>query len=154
MRTHTAKRSEVCVTDLRDMTAADLRALWAERLGKPPPRTFSGRLLRLGLAWQMQAAREDVESAANRRSWSAVEARRSAGATQKAAISGVAPGSPTAGTRLLRCWGGETHEVFVRDEEVEWKGQSYRSLSAVARAITGSRRNGPRFFGLREEGRG
>ena len=145
---------EALLTDLRDMTAADLRALWSERLGKPPPRTLSGRLLRLGLAWQMQAMRDGGESQSDRRSWAAVEARRSAGATPRAAISGVAPGGPDAGTRLLRCWGGETYEVFVREGAVEWNGQSYGSLSAVARAITGSRRNGPRFFGLREEGRG
>src|SRR6056297_3016651 len=100
MRRLNAQGSDVRLSDLRDMTAADLRALWAERTGKPPPRTLSGRLLRLGLAWQLQAVREGGENTAARRSWAAVGARRSAGAAPKAALSGVGPGGPTAGTRL------------------------------------------------------
>lgn len=52
-------------------------------------------------------------------------------------------------TRLMRDWGGATHEVIVLEEGVLWRGRTYSSLSAVAREITGSRRNGPRFFGLR-----
>lgn len=154
MRRLNAQGSDLRLSDLEDMSAADLRALWEERKGKPPPPTLSGRLLRLGLAWQIQSVHEGGKNTADRRSWAAVEGRRSVGAAPRAALSGVAPGGPTAGTRLLRVWGGETHEVFVREGAVEWNGQTYSSLSAVARAITGSRRNGPRFFGLREEGRG
>ncbi|MEM9476248.1 MAG: DUF2924 domain-containing protein [Pseudomonadota bacterium] len=59
--------------------------------------------------------------------------------------------SAPAGTRLLKYWGGETHEVVVTTDGALWNGHAYGSLSAVARAMTGTRRNGPRFFGLREE---
>ena len=52
-------------------------------------------------------------------------------------------------TRLLRTWRGRTHDVLVRVDGVGWRGRRYRSLSAVARAITGTSRNGPAFFGKR-----
>ena len=54
------------------------------------------------------------------------------------------------GTRLIRTWGGETHEVTVLERGYLWQGRRYRSLSAIAGEITGTRWSGPRFFGLRE----
>jgi hypothetical protein len=54
---------------------------------------------------------------------------------------------------LLREWNGVTHTVEVIDSGFRWNSQSYRSLSAVARAITGARWSGPRFFGLQEGAR-
>ena len=53
------------------------------------------------------------------------------------------------GTRLVREWNGQTHTVLVHPEGVEWRGRRYRSLSVVAREITGAHWSGPRFFGLR-----
>lgn len=53
------------------------------------------------------------------------------------------------GTRLLRTWQGKTHEVLVADTGVIWQGRPYRSLSEVARTITGQRWSGPLFFGLK-----
>lgn len=52
------------------------------------------------------------------------------------------------GTRLIREWHGVIHEVLVMDEGVIYRGQRYSSLTAVARAITGSKQSGPLFFGL------
>ena len=54
------------------------------------------------------------------------------------------------GTRLVREWHGVTHTVLVLADGVEWKGRRYRSLTVVAREITGARWSGPRFFGLRK----
>jgi len=54
------------------------------------------------------------------------------------------------GTRLLREWGGRTHTVIVLDEGFEYDGERYRSLTEIARHITGAHWSGPRFFGLRE----
>lgn len=54
------------------------------------------------------------------------------------------------GTRLLREWRGSTHEVLVHDDGVQYRGQKYRSLSEVAKVITGSKWSGPVFFGLRK----
>jgi Protein of unknown function (DUF2924) len=68
---------------------------------------------------------------------------------------------PRTGTLLVREWRGATHHVTVVADGFLWNGKSYRSLSSIARAITGTRWNGPRFFGMRagasqatEDGRG
>jgi hypothetical protein len=57
---------------------------------------------------------------------------------------------PRAGTILVREWQGTAHYVTVTDEGFLWNGKPHRSLSGVARAITGTKWNGPRFFGLRD----
>ena len=56
---------------------------------------------------------------------------------------------PITGTRLLREWQGVEHVVTVTNEGFEWQGRPYKSLSAIARAITGTRWNGWVFFGLK-----
>ena len=58
---------------------------------------------------------------------------------------------PVAGTRFVREWGGERHEVTVTRDGYEYRGRPFKSLSAVARTITGTRWNGPLFFGLRRQ---
>jgi len=54
------------------------------------------------------------------------------------------------GTRLIRQWDGETHQVTVCEHGFEYKGERYRSLSQIARLITGTRWSGPLFFGLKQ----
>ena len=130
--------------------AAELRVIWQERRGAPPPSTLSARLMRLALAWDMQAEAQGGETRAIRRQWQAIIGRRAEGASAEAAVSGLAPVAVPEGTRLLKTWAGETHEVIVTDEGAAWNGTTYSSLSAVARAMTGTPRNGPKFFGLRE----
>jgi hypothetical protein len=58
---------------------------------------------------------------------------------------------PIAGTRLIREWRGIEHSVTVTSEGFEYQGRPYKSLSAIARGITGTRWNGPLFFGLRNQ---
>lgn len=58
---------------------------------------------------------------------------------------------PIAGTRLIREWQGVEHTVTVLQDGYEWQGRPYRSLSAIARAITGTRWNGWVFFGLKNQ---
>jgi hypothetical protein len=58
---------------------------------------------------------------------------------------------PKPGGRLLREWNGITHVVDIADSHYAWKGENYRSLSAIARAITGAHWSGPRFFGLNKK---
>lgn len=55
-----------------------------------------------------------------------------------------------AGTRFVREWQGQLHEVAVLDKGLEYKGHTYRSLSEIAREITGTRWSGPAFFGLKK----
>ncbi len=57
------------------------------------------------------------------------------------------------GTRLVRVWQGSLHEVTVLDAGFSYRGQTYASLSVIARQITGTRWSGPQFFGLKGGGR-
>ena len=139
--------------DLAAIAGADapkLRQLWEAWRGSPPPPTLSARLMRLALAWDVQAAEQGEETAAIRRQWRAVMRRRADGLDADAAVGGLALSAAPAGTRLLKSWGGEMHEVILQDDGILWNGRTYASLSAVARAMTGTPRNGPKFFGLRE----
>lgn len=60
---------------------------------------------------------------------------------------------PITGTRLIREWKGVEHAVTVRRDDFEYQGRPYKSLSSIARTITGTRWNGPVFFGLRNQKR-
>jgi hypothetical protein len=108
--------------------------------------------MRLVLAWDIQAGEDGGESPAFRRQLQAVVTRRAGGARADEAVYGLSAPPAAAGTRLLKSWGGETHEVLVTATGAVWKGTLYSSLSALARTMTGTPRNGPRFFGLREDG--
>lgn len=63
------------------------------------------------------------------------------------------PISLKADTRLVREWRGATHTVFVQAQGFEWMGRRHRSLTIIAQKITGAHWSGPRFFGLRKDGR-
>lgn len=124
-----------CAT-LGELGLEPLRAIWRERFG-PPPALRSPEILSLMLAWRIQAAREGGLDGELRRT-----IRRPASAPVATAL--------TPGTRLTREWQGVRHEVVVEpDGRFRHQDQLHRSLSQVARKITGSRWNGPRFFGLR-----
>ncbi len=131
---------------LAKLDAADLRMLWQEHKGAPPPPTLTARQMRHVFAWHLQAkACTAAELSKMQRGWAQVLAQRARG------VDAPTLAAPAAGpgTRLLKEWGGATHEVVVGEDAVFWNGQHYRSLSAVARAMTGTNRNGPKFFGLR-----
>ena len=123
------------VAALADMLLADLRKEWERRYGAAP-RHHSADLLRRVLAWRIQAAAYGGFDAPTRRM-----------------IMNDAPVQPAAtpGMRLAREWAGRRHEVVVIENGVVYEGVTYRSLSSVARHITGMNWNGPRFFGLRQE---
>lgn len=123
------------VAALVAMSLADLRVEWERRYG-PAPRHRSADLLRRVLAWRIQADICGGFDAATRRM---IE---NEGPVQPA---------PAAGMRLAREWAGKRHEVVVIENGVVYDGATYRSLSAVARHITGMNWNGPRFFGMRQE---
>lgn len=64
------------------------------------------------------------------------------------------PRNPIIGTRLIRDWKGTEHTVVVAKDGFDWNGRRYKSLSAIAKSITGTNWNGYRFFGLRAAERG
>ena len=149
-------RPDAIELDIRQLELADaatLRLLWAAVKGSAPPKTFTARLMRLALAWDAQAAREGHEPTKTKRAWNRIiRARSDQCATNSCKLDPA--NAAYDGTRILKNWGGTTHEVLVTgDGGAAWNGQGYSSLSAVARAMTGTNRNGPKFFGLRGEGK-
>jgi hypothetical protein len=150
-KAHRTARADL--TAVSEAAAPELRRLWEARRGSPPPLTLSARLMRAALAWDIQAEELGGESPAIGRQWRAVMRPREEGARADAVVGGLAPPAATTGTRLLKSWGGVMQEVIVQDGGILWNGKVYTSLSAVARAMTGTPRNGPRFFGLREDKR-
>ncbi len=128
----------VCeVEDLASLSLEGLRAAWRARYGRPPPlRSFE--LLRLMLAWRLQA---EALGALDR------ETRRQLKRRGTLEVEGLALG---VGARLRKEWQGRIVEVEVEASGFRWQGRHYPSLSAAATAIAGTRWNGPRFFGLRE----
>jgi hypothetical protein len=123
---------------LEEMGAADLRSLWTKLTDSPAPR-ISPRLLRLALAWEIQASVHGGLSRATQQRL----AQLARGDTHTTLA--------RAGMRLVREWNGQAHVVTIgEDKIIRWNGREWRSLSEVARAITGTRWSGPVFFGLRK----
>lgn len=130
-----------------DLNAAELRAHLTQRTGTPPAPTLTARLMRHALAWDLQSKAYEPVPKLEQRAWSKLMSQRAQGETTL--LGALPPAVASSDTRLLKDWGGVTHEVVVGDDAVIWNDQSYSSLSAVATAMTGTKRNGPRFFGLR-----
>ena len=117
-----------------------LRAVWQAHYGAPPSLRSAG-LLRLMLAWRLQAEVLGTIDRATRR-----HLRRRGAVEAEGLQLGV-------GARLRREWQGRTVEVEVEAEGFRCQGALYPSLSAAASAIAGTHWNGPRFFGLRAPGK-
>lgn len=137
---------------LRDLAEADLAAEWRRLFREPPPAALPPRLVRLALAHEVQSRAEGGLAPAIARSLDRLGTGRAAGrAAEGAAAPATAKLRAAPGALLVRDWGGRTHRVEVLEgDRWRWDGRTWRSLSAIARAITGTRRNGPAFFGLRE----
>ena len=119
---------------------------WQQRFGRPPPKGLSSRLMHLACEYQRQIQEQGGLSKTKLRelrSFAQTSATESAGSTV-----GLSPAPLKVGTRLVREWRGRTHVVEVDDTGLVYDGRSYRSLSEIARAITGARWSGPRFFGV------
>jgi hypothetical protein len=124
------------VEGLEALNLHQLREKWRERFGAPP-KIRSPYMLRLLLAWRIQAI---ALGGLDR------DTRKALARTGKVVAEGQDLG---VGATLSRTWNGEEQVVTVVESGFEWKGQRFKSLSAAATAIAGTRWNGPRFFGLR-----
>jgi hypothetical protein len=125
------------VRALESLDLEALRAAWRLRYGDPPS-VRSPELLRLTLAWRMQA---DIFGGLNAGVRRALRQARRTGASRERSLGN--------GARIVRSWRGVEHVVERVDDGYRWDGRTYPSLSAAALAITGVKRNGPAFFGLR-----
>jgi hypothetical protein len=129
------------------LDVAQLRSRWHNVLGRRAPPHLPRHLLFRVLAYRMQADRLGDLDGECQRLLDRSESPENAG--QRAAGRRAAELRP--GTMLAREWNGNVQRVAVLAEGFAWKGETYPSLSKVAFAITGTRWNGPRFFGLRDK---
>jgi len=130
---------EALLVEIGRMDLDQLRELWRRRYGAPPA-LRSVPIMRLQLAWRVQA-----------------EAYGGLDPQARRALARSGPVEPEGrhlglGARLSRIWKGRNVEVVVEEQGFRWNDHLFPSLSAAASAIAGSRWNGPRFFGLRDEG--
>jgi hypothetical protein len=128
---------EVELAALAGLPPAQLREKWSAVTGKPVPRV-SPKLLRLALAWELQAK---VHGGLSRKTSQKLAQLAAAKTVTREAQPGM---------RLVREWNGKLHIVTIgEDKIIRWNDQEWQSLSEVARAITGTRWSGPAFFGLK-----
>ena len=136
------------VAALKTTPTPDLKRLWRELFDTEPP-PCNRRFLESRLAYRIQELAygglrpetiERLEALGEQLDGGKISVRKNR-----------ADDRPIAGTRLIREWQGVEHCVTVRESGYEWQGRPYKSLSAIARAITGTRWNGWIFFGLKNQ---
>ena len=129
---------------LEQMDYAALSSEWRRLYRSPPPKRVSRALLMLGVAWKIQEqAYGGLGAATKRRLADLTKSMERDGDVTRNRVAHLKPGA-----KLVREWRGEAHTVVVVEDGFEWEGRQWRSLSAIAREITGSHWSGPRFFGL------
>jgi hypothetical protein len=135
------------IAKLRTLSRQQLLELWGTIYRKDAPEGIRRELLVPFLAYKIQE-----DSFGGLKSSTRAELRRIARELDKSGRSTrikikdeIKPG-----TRLQRQWQGQTHEIAVTDAGFEYRGARYKSLSQIARKITGTRWSGPAFFGLRK----
>jgi len=130
---------------LKRMTVAELKTKWGSLFGAPAPNN-SRSYLELRLGYRIQELTLGGLSRETRRSLDLLADEIEGKSDRKAIIADAR--NPVVGTRLVREWGGVEHIVTVMKDGFDWQGRRFKSLSAAARAITGTQWNGYRFFGL------
>jgi len=143
---------ETEIAHLRGLDLKGLRARWKGLFRREAPSHVPRHLLFGVLAYRLQADRlGDLDPAVRK----ALD--QSVGSEPRATVAGrlskfdLQRTALMPGTMLVRQWNGRPHRVMVMAEGFGWNGKIYDSLSKVAVAITGTRWNGPRFFGLRDK---
>jgi len=123
----------------------NLRERWKTLYGKEPSGHIGRSFLIRAISYRFQEKAFGGLKTSTRRLLARVAEETAAGRSSKR----PPVRKPETGTILVREWQGKTHRVTVLGDGVSFKGKRYRSLSEIAREITGSRWSGPRFFGLR-----
>jgi hypothetical protein len=127
---------------LENASRVELVEEWHRVFKSAPPRYASPKFMAQGIAYALQARAFGGLPLAIQ--------RQLAGITNGKPVQAASP-KIKPGTRLLREWHGTTHEVMATDKGYVWNGKTYRSLTAIARTITGTQWNGPAFFGLKKK---
>ena len=128
---------------LAGLSLGDLRLEWRRLFRADPPRLSRDIIIR-AIAYRLQEIAHGGPSKVTQRRLMTLTAEFETGGTI------ATPPRPKIkpGSRLVREWHGRTHTVCVTDDGFEFQGKTYRSLTKVARDITGAQWSGPRFFGL------
>lgn len=138
------RKPYLTVGRLAELPPEDLKQEWARRYRAPAP-NLSPELLRLGVGYKLQEQKSGGISRGARMLLRQVAAWAGEGTEKK-----PMPRKLTPGTRLVRDWRGVGHTVTVLDDGFEYDGKHWKSLTAIAKSITGNQWNGPLFFGLPE----
>jgi hypothetical protein len=135
------------IADLETASRSVLTDRWRTLFRVDPPKGVGRRFLIGAITHALQMKEAGRSTASTRRRLEKLVEARSSAATTRATVSRrLRPGA-----RLIREWNGSTHTVEVVEDGYLWNGDRHRSLSAIARAITGTQWSGPRFFGLARE---
>ena len=131
---------------LKSTPTKDLKQQWRELFDSEPP-PFNRRYLESRLAYRIQELAYGGLKPETVRRLERLGEQLDGGDRKKSGMRADRD-RPITGTRLIREWQGVEHVVTVTADGFEWEGRPYKSLSAIARAITGTRWNGWVFFGL------
>jgi hypothetical protein len=135
---------------LKAMSVKDLKAEWEKLIGTSAPNN-SRAFLEFRIAYRIQELAYGGPDRETRRMLDLLADEVEGHTKRKHQI--IDPRNPVIGTRLIREWDGVEHTITVLKDGFDWQGRRFKSLSSVAREITGTRWNGYRFFGLRERKR-
>jgi len=133
------------ISQLRSFSRQQLLELWQKLYGKASPPEIRRELMVPFLAYRMQEKQYGGLKASTRSELRRIARELDRPSRELRVRSRIKPG-----TRLCRRWRGKMHEIFVTESGYEYLGARYRSLSEVARKITGTRWSGPAFFGRRK----
>ena len=137
--------SREALARLPSLDLGELRQQWRGLYKAAAPAHFSRELLMRAVAYRLQElAFGGLRPEPQRRLRQIAREFNETGAARIGTRPALKPG-----TRLIREWQGRTYEVLVLDDGFSWHGSHYRSLSVIARTITGTPRSGPLFFGLK-----
>ena len=140
---------EAEIDRLRSMPKAELRVRYRALFKTEPPKAFGPDLLRRSIAYRIQEQAYGGLDPATRRLLNNLMAQQAKSKDGRIVI----PRRIKSGAVLVRVWKDQSHRVMVLEDGFAYAGKTYASLSEIARLITGARWNGPRFFGLRSDGR-
>jgi hypothetical protein len=137
------------IAHLRGLDLRGIRSRWQSVFGGTAPAHLTRHLLFAVIAYRIQADRfGDLDHAARQVLDRTVAKEAETGMTARLASFDQKRNELTPGTILVREWDQQSQRVMVMADGFAWNGQTYDSLSKVAFAITGTKWNGPRFFGL------